>query len=203
MQTLTLQQAQQALQQHANANAISAQQVQQLLQNVHGTTFANIVYVTDVATAALHKHNAIKKVTVANVQLFNNLQAFTNAYANAVKRTAMQIASNDAQAVEGFTAQQNYFTHTPCYSVVQHSTNAREYLFAIYNNATSVYFINAQPATKQQVAAMLTKSAAAKLLEGTNTTHNKTHNITHSVQVRTIALQNIVSISAQKQVLAV
>ena len=188
-----------ALQAHANANTITAQQIAAMLQNVHGTTFANICYVTQVQTAAAHKARNVQKVTVANVQLFNNLQAFTNAYTNAVKRTAAQIATNDEQNVTNFVAQSNYFEHTACYSIVQHKQNSKQYLFAIYNNANSVYYINKQIATKQQVAALLTASAATKLLSNDNTTHNVTNNVTHSVTVRTIAMENIVSISAAKQ----
>jgi hypothetical protein len=200
---LTLVTAQQALQQHANNTQVAAQDVEALLQNVKGVTFANIAYVTDVKLAAAHKHNVVQKVTVANVQLFNNLQAFTDVYVNAVKRTAAQIASNDAQNIADFEKQDSYFTHTNCYSVVQHKTNNNKYLFAIFNNAQSMYFINAQQATKQQVAALMQPAAAKKLLEDNALVHNVANNITHSVQVRTIALQNIVSITAQKQTLTV
>ena len=200
---LTLTQAQNALAQHANSTHITAQQVAQLLQNVHGVTFANIAYVSKVATAAAHKLQNVQKVTVANVQLFNNLQAFTDVYTNAVKRTAAQIADNNAADVQGFEKQDNYFTHTPCYSVVQHKTTGTEYLFAIYNSADSMLFINNVQATKQQVAALLTASAAKELLAGTNVVHNVANNISHTVQVRTVALANIVSIAAAKQVLTV
>jgi hypothetical protein len=200
---LTLVTAQQALQQHANNTQVAAQDVEALLQNVKGVTFANIAYVTDVKLAAAHKHNVVQKVTVANVQLFNNLQAFTDVYVNAVKRTAAQIASNNAQNIADFEKQDSYFTHTNCYSVVQHKTNNNKYLFAIFNSAQSMYFINAQQATKQQVAALMQPAAAKKLLEDNALVHNVANNITHSVQVRTIALQNIVSITAQKQTLTV
>jgi len=200
---LTLVTAQQALQQHANNTQVAAQDVEALLQNVKGVTFANIAYVTDVKLAAAQKHNVVQKVTVANVQLFNNLQAFTDVYVNAVKRTAAQIASNNAQNIADFEKQDSYFTHTNCYSVVQHKTNNNKYLFAIFNNAQSMYFINAQQATKQQVAALMQPAAAKKLLEDNALVHNVANNITHSVQVRTIALQNIVSITAQKQTITV
>ena len=87
---------------------------------------------------------------------------------------------------------------------MQHKLDAQKYyLYAIYNTAESMYFINAQPATKQQVAALLTASAATKLLEGNATVHNVANNVTHTVQVRTIALQNIVSITAHSQTVAV
>lgn len=195
-------QAQAILAQHANAQNISAAQVAALLANV-SVTFAQIAYVTQVQTSAANKHLNVQKVTVANVQLFANINAATSVFANAVQRSAAQIASNNAANVAAFTAQSNYFAHTACYSVVQHKQTLAQYLYAIYNNASSVYFINNVVATKQQVAALLTASASAKLLQASNTTHNKTHNVTHNVNVRTIALHNIVSIHANKQALSV
>jgi hypothetical protein len=195
-------QAQAILAQHASAQTISAAQVAALLANV-SVTFANIAYVTQVQTAAAHKANNVQKVTVANVQLFANISAATSVFANAVKRSAAQIASNDAASVAAFTAQSNYFEHTACYSIVKHKQNSNLYLYAIYNNAQSVYFIDNTVATKQQVAQLLTASAATKLLQASNTTHNVTHNIEHNVNVRTIALANIVSIVANKQQLTV
>lgn len=195
---LNLLTAQQAL----NAStSITAQQVQAILAN-KSVTFANIVYVTNVATASAHKNVVIKKVTSANVQLFSNIKAATQVFANAVKRSAASIASNSTDAVANFTQQSNYYTHTNCYSLVQHNTTAQLYLYAIYNSANSLYFINNTLATKQQVAQYLTASASAKLLSNNNTVHNVANNVTHNVQVRTIALNNIVSITANKQTLA-
>jgi hypothetical protein len=195
-------QAQAILALHANTQHISAAQVAALLANV-SVTFAQIAYVTQVQTSAANKQHNVQKVTVANVQLFANINAFTSVYANAVKRSAAQIASNDAANVAAFTTQQNYFAHTQCYSIVAHKQTQAQYLYAIYNNAQSVYFINNSVATKQQVAALLTASASAKLLQASNTVHNVANNVTHNVQVRTIALQNIVSIHANKQALSV
>ena len=190
--------AQLAIALHAKNSTITAQQVQNLLANV-STTFANIVYVTQVATSAKFKHVKITKVTQANVQLFSNINSATNVYVNAVKRSASKIASNNASNVANFTAQASYFVHTDCYSIVKHKTNNTLYLHAIYNNAKSVYFIDNVVATKQQVAQYLTASASAQLLQSDNTTHNITNNVTHNVVLRNIALSNIVSITANKQ----
>jgi hypothetical protein len=173
-----------------------AQQIAQLLANT-SVTFAQVQYVTQVATAAAHKHVKITKHTTANVQLFSNIAAATSVFANAVARSATQYASNSAAAIAQFAAQSNYFTHTNCYSIVQHKNNNNLYLYCIYNNASSVYYINNALATKQQVAQHLTASAAQQLLNATSTVHNATHNITHNIIVRTIALQNIVSITAK------
>jgi len=201
---LNLQAAQTALQQRANNNSITPQQVEQLLQNVHGVTLASILQVTKVATAAAHKATNVQKVTKASIQLFNNVQDFKNVYAAAVKRTAGSIADNNAANVNAFVQQDNYFQHTATFSLVQHKTDASKYyLYAIYNTADSLYFIDGVNATKQQVAALLTPSAARDLLAGSNVVHNKTNDVLHTVQVRTIALDSIVELNAVKQSLTV
>jgi hypothetical protein len=203
MHTLTLAQAQSAIALHANNTVVTAQQIQNMLQNV-SVTFAQITYVTQVALAAQHKAQNIQKVTTANVILCSNIKAHTSVYANKVKRSAAAISSNNAQAVAAFIAQQNYFTHTATHCIVQHTQHANKmYLYAIYNNAQSVYMHNNAVVSKQHVAAYCTKSAAATLLQQSNVVVNKTHNIAHNVQVRTIALSNIVSIRARKQLLTV
>ena len=194
---LNLQQAQTALTAHANNVQITAQQIGELLQN-KSTTFAQIVYCTVVATAAAHKDINIVKVVSANVQLFANILAATQVFANAVKRSAAKLATNDPAAIQQFTQQSNYFTHTEVYSVVAHKQTNALYLYAIYNAASSVYFVNGAVATKQQVAQYLTASAAAKLLAASAPTHNVANNVTHNVKVRTIALANLVSITANK-----
>jgi hypothetical protein len=188
MQQLTSAQQQQ---QQRIANTVA-----ELLRNV-SVTFAQVNYTTQVATAAAHKHVNVQKHTVANVQLFANVNAAV--YANAVQRSAANISSNNAANVANFTAQQNYFVHTNCYSIVQHKNNSALYLYCIYNNARSTYTINNAVASKQQVAQLLTASAASKLLYATNLQHNATHNVTHTVVVRTIALHNIHSIHAMQQ----
>jgi hypothetical protein len=188
MQQLT---AQQIAQQQYIASIIAT-----LLRNV-SVTFAQVFYTTQVQCAAAHKHNVVLKHTTANVQLFSNVQAAV--YANAVQRSAAQHSTNSATAVANFAAQQNYFAHTNCYSIVQHKQTNALYLYCIYNSARSTYTVNAAAATKQQVAQLLTASAAAKLLQANSTQYNATHNITHNVVVRTIALHNIASITAQQQ----
>jgi len=203
MQKITLAQAQNALALHANNNTVTAQAVAQLLQNV-SVTFAQIVYVTKVTLAAAHKAQSIYKVTTANVLLANNIAAHTHVYARAVRKSAAKHASNAASAVAAFSAQQNYFVHTATHCIVQHAQHASKlYLYAIYNSASSVYVHNNTVVSKQHVAQYCTASAAAQMLQKDNTVHNKTHNITHNVQVRTIALSNIVSMRARKQLLTV
>ena len=181
---------------------INANTVAQLLANTKGTTFANVVQVTKVATAAAHKAKNVQKHTVANVQLFNNVKDFVNVYTAAVQRSANKIADNVQSNVDNFVQQDNYFVHTDCFSVVQHKVDSTKfYLYAIYNNATSTYTIDNVPATKEEVAQLLTASARDKLLNASNVVHNVSNDVLHTVQVRTVALDNVVQITANKQTL--
>lgn len=201
--TLTQAQITQALALHANNNVVTAQQVQNLLQNA-SVTFAQILYVTNVQLAAAHKAQNIQKVTSANVLLCSNIAAHTSVYSRAVRKSAAAIAYNDQAAVAAFAAQQSYFVHTNCYSVVAHKQHAHMlYLFAIYNSARSAYVHNNNVVTAQHVAQFCTASAAKAMLQKDNTVHNVKHNIAHNVHVRTIALSNIVQMRARKQLLSV
>ena len=191
-----------ALAAHANANTISQQQVKDVLGN-SSTTFAQVVYVAKQPTAAKFKHLNIQKVVSANVQLFSNINEFTSVYANAVKRTASKIEENSKEAVAEFKAQANWFEHTDCYSLVAHKTTGVLYVYAIYNNASSLYFIDGVAASKQEVAEYCTASERTKLLGDNTVVRNATHDVLHTVKVRTIELANFVSLTANKQTLTV
>lgn len=181
---------------------INANTVAQLLANTKGTTFASIQQVTPVATSAANKHRQVQKHTTASVQLFNNVKDFANVYTAAVKRSAGKIEENNADAVNNFQQQDNYFEHTDCFSVVVNKKDPTKfYLYAIYNSADSTYTIDNQPATKEQVAELLTASARDKLLNPTPIVHNVSNDVLHTVQVRTVALDNVVQITANKQTL--
>ena len=168
-----------------------------------GTNFAGVEYTTKVQTAAAHKALDVQKQVVANVQLFASIKDARNVFEAAVKRSASKL-DNDADAVANFEAQSNYYTHDDdCYSIVQHKQNGRKYLYAIFNNVSSVvYTIDGAVATKQQVAELLTASARAKFESNDSTVVNKAHGIEHDVQVRTIALDNVKKVVANKQVAA-
>ena len=203
MKHITLAQAQAAAALHANNNTLSVQQVQQLLGNV-SVTFAEIEYLTKVQTAAAHKGENIQKVTKANVILCSTIASNVSVYGNKVKKTAGEIATNDATAVAAFTPQANYFEHTACHSIVQHKVHADKfYLYAIYNNASSIYLHNGKQVSKQDIVPFMTPSGAKELLNTSNVVHNVTHGIDHKVAVRTIALNNIVSIKARRQFVTV
>lgn len=166
------------------------------------STFAGIDYITKIQTAAKHKGVHIQKYTTANIQLFSNLKEANKVYTNAVKKAAGKINENDATKVAEFTSQENYFNHTNCFSLVAHKVTGKQYLYAFFNNAESIYTINGKIADKEQVAEYLTPSARERLL-GDGIVHNKANDILHTVQVRTIALENIVELRTNGRTLKV
>lgn len=176
---------------------ITANQIQNILGD-KASTFAGIEYKTKVPTAAKHKLINIQKYTTANVQLFANTEA-EGIYTKAVKKAAGKI-EQDQTKVDEFKAQENYFEHTDCYSIVEHKTNGKQYLYAVFNNAKSAFTINGKAATRAQVAEYLTPSAAEKLM-GDGIVHNKANDVLHTIQVRTIALENIVELRTNGQTL--
>ena len=195
--------------QHNASWSVSQRDIEQLLATTRGTTFAGLVQVTPVKLAAAHKSKMIYKVTVANVQLFNNLNAFTNAYQNAVRRSAARLPSNDPAAVASFESQGNWFTHTEeCYSIVRHNTKpTQKYLFGIYNFGESMYVEAAAVATplvdplrvvsKQHVAQYMTPAERDKLLNPPALVRNVANDIEHGVIVRTVALDNVVRLQVR------
>ena len=182
--------------------SISSKQVIELLSNVKGCTFASIKYTTPVATSAANKARVIVKQTAANVQLFNGITAYKAVYLAAVKRSAAKTESNDVANIEQFELTPTWFTHSESlFSLVTHNKTSAEYLFCIYNNASSVYSIDGVEASKIEVAEFLTPSAAKALLEP-GSTYNVKNDVMHNIIVRTISLGNINSIKAVGEVIS-
>ena len=175
----------QALALKAKGTQITEADVRGILDDVRGVTFAQVVSVTDVKTAAAHKGVSIKKVTTANVQLFNNLKSF-DVFAKAVKRDA---------GVTDWVQGETWYEHTDCFSLVAHKETGEKYLYAIYNGAKSQLLVDGVMADKQTVAQYLTPSEAKKML-GDGTTYNVTNGVEHSVIVRVLKLSSLVSIRA-------
>lgn len=199
MQTFTAQQAQAALAAQQGHAEFTVQQVRDLLGTA-SVTFANVTYVTQQQNAAQYRDVVIRKVTCANVILCSNIAAHTSVYANRVKRSAKNFSTNSAAAVEAFAPSAASFTHTDCYSIVQNiRVPSKHYLYAIFNNSQSILLQAGVEVAREYAQQFLTPSARAAA--GSNTTHNQTHNITHAVVVRTIALSNLVSIRARRQIL--
>jgi hypothetical protein len=199
MQTFTVQQAQAALAAQQSNAQFSVQQIRDLLQNA-SVTFANVVFVTQQQNSAAHKNVIINKCTNANIILCSNIAAHVNVYANKVRKSALQYANNSIEDINNFDTSTASFTHTSCYSVVQNKKVATKfYLYAIFNNAQTVLLHNNTVVTAQYAQQFLTPSALAA--QRARVIHNKTNNVTHNVVVRTIAISNLVSIRARKQIL--
>jgi len=172
---------------HASGESITKQTVAELLASVKGTTFAALCSVTPVKTAAAFKDLDIRKVSVSNVQLFNNLKEYTDVYQNAVNRSA---------GVDDFQKSNSWFHHTDCFPVVEHNTNGKHYIWAIFNHADSMYIKDGVEMTTAQVAEYLTPSEAKKMLEPSSKVYNATNDLEHDVIVRTIGLDNVVWVRA-------
>lgn len=199
MQTFTAQQAQAALA-LAHTAELTPAQVADLLAGA-SVTFANVIYATQQQNAAEHKGVIIHKVTSANVMLCSNIRAHTSVYANRVRRSARGFDTNSTAAVEAFEPAAATFTHTDCYSIVQNiRVPSKHYLYAIFNNSQSIRLQAGCEVSREYAQQFLTPSARAAA--NSKVTHNRTHNITHDVVVRTIALSNVVSIRARRQILA-
>jgi hypothetical protein len=168
--------------------------VKSLIAN--GSTFASIEYTTQVKTAAKFKDIKIMKQSKANVTLFGTLKDF-EVYQRAVIKSANKI---DGQSINNFEVSDTYFEHDKtCFSIVNHKTNGTAYLYAIFNNASkSVYTIDSIEVDKMTVSQYLTPSEREKLLNDNSLVYNKTNDVIHSTIVRTIKIENITAIKANK-----
>jgi hypothetical protein len=165
-----------------------------------GSNIATIEYKTAVKTAAKYKDVKIEKTSRANIMMFKSLKEYTDVYSNAVKKTASKIESNDSQKIDDFEKSDSYFIHDKiCHSIVYHKANNTPYLFAIFNKSLgSIYTIDGIESTKNDVSQYLTPSEAKKLLGDNSLTYNVKNDIVHAVIVRTIKLENIISVNANK-----
>lgn len=179
-------------------NQVKTSQVIAALLSGKSSTFAQIEYITEIKPAAAHKSVKIQKLTTANVQLFSDIKAATDVFLNALKRTAQKISGNNIENLKTFEKSSTYYEHTDCYSVVKHKESEKLYLWAIFNNAISHFLIDGKPATREQVAEFLTPSAKKALLNKDKIVLNAKNDIMHTVQVRTIAMENVKAINAVK-----
>ena len=181
----------------ARNKMINSNTVKALLSNVKGTTFANLVLITNVGTSAANKATVIKKHTAAQVMLFNGIKDY-DIYAKAVMRSAEHISKEESAFIQSDT----WFTHDmDCHSIVSHNKTGKEYLYAVFNNSKSSYTVDGVPATKALVATYLTPSAAKLLLNPPALIYNVKNDVHHTVFVRTVLMESIVSITAMKQVI--
>ena len=165
-----------------------------------GTNFANIEYCVDLNTSAANRAVKIRKAVRCNAQLFASIKDY-DLYRKQVLRSANKLSESE---ITEFVVSETYFEHTDCFSIVQHKKDAtKQYLYAIYNRAESVIFVDDVESTKEYAASFMTKSDAAKLLDESKLVYNKTNNVTHDITLRVLTLSNIVEMTVNKQVLTV
>lgn len=178
-------------------------QLVSILNAVSGSTIARIDYTTLVATAAKFKAVKIEKNTVASVILFGSQKAAMSAYERRVRKTATEIADNNAQAVDNFELSDNWHCADGAYSIRKHREKAdKHYLFPMFCRPSIVHYtIDGKPATRLDVAEFLTPSARKTLLDNTGIVENKKNGIKHKAIVRTIDMANINQVKIKKMIL--
>lgn len=177
--------------------AISAQIVKSVLSG-NGVTFAGMEYNIVIPTAAKFKNDVtITKKTIANVMLFQTIKDF-EIYRKAVIKSANMI---DGQSITDFEVSDNWFVHddTDCFSIISSKKTGEKYLYFIANNAQSQYFINGEMVAKDDIKQYLTPSKAKEIFDGDGIVYNVKNDVMHTVHPRTLKLENIISIKANKQ----
>jgi hypothetical protein len=158
--------------------------IQNALNNVKGSTIAQIELLTPVTVSAANKKAGIviEKQSTGSVMLFNNINDTTDPYLNKVLKT-----SN----AESFEKTATYFHHLDTYSLCKHNTKDEYYLSLIWNNSKADYFINGKLATREQVAQYQTPAEAKKTLDTSGVVVNVKNNIEHQAIFRIVKLENI------------
>lgn len=168
--------------------------IQNALNNVKGSTIAQIELLTPVTVSAANKKAGIvvEKKTTGSVMLFNNIQDSTDPYLNKVLKTS---------GAEMFEKSATYFHHLDCYSLCKHNTKDEFYLSLIWNSSKSQYFINGKEADKIAVAGYQTPSEAKKTLDNSGVVHNVKNDIEHGAIFRIVKLDNIKRLAVAGQVI--
>jgi len=184
--------------QDAATNFLSASDISAALRA--GTNFASAEYCIKLDTSAANRAVQIRKAVRCNVQLFASIKDY-DLYRKQVLRSANKLSESE---ITDFVVSETYYEHTDCFSIVQHKKDsAKQYLYAIYNHAESIVFVDDVESTKEYAASFMTASAAAKFLSESKLVYNKTNDVTHDVTLRTVTLSNLVSLTVNKQVLTV
>ena len=156
-----------------------------------------MVTVTDVALAASHKKAGIvvKKVVQLTSIVANNLAESTNLYKNKVLRTL----SNDAGE---FVFSGSAYTRVAgdAYSVVSLARDtSKKYIEAFPQSTQGVHYVKIVDGektiiTKEELAGLLTKSAAEKLLENSNQVYNAKNDTYHAAIYRAYKAESLHSL---------
>jgi hypothetical protein len=177
---------------------ITVNTILSLLAKTAGATIGNIEILTPVDLSAGNKKagNVAAKRSTGSVMLFNNLKETTDPYVNRVLKT---IKTDDftGEWIKGTT----YWHHTnECYSLAKHNTKEDYYLALHWNDCSNVeFYLNGEISTREAIASLMTPSGAKGLLDTSGTVFNVTNQVEHDDFVRIVKLENIVSLTANKQ----
>lgn len=168
-------------------------QIVEILNTTNGSTIVRLQYTTEVKTAAKHKAVKIEKTTIASALLFGKVSAYKNAYKRRVQKTALEIEGNNQESIDNFQLSDNWhIASEQAYSIRLHKEKGTKYLFPMFTgHSKTVFTIDGVPASREQVAAFLTPSAARDLLDTTGIVTNKKNGVKHRAIVRTIGMENV------------
>ncbi len=181
-------QANAAITKRANGARITAGQVAAIAATK--PALVKLTQVTPVALAAANKQRNIVKVAQTVCILPND----SDVYTSAIKHTA----KGSAEDIAAYTPRESKYNHcgSAYAALTLKSDDSKEYLYTIQDNCTKSVLVDADTGTvleKAQVAELMTKSAAKKLLGDTSAEKtNKTFDIEHDVCVRTIKMENVI-----------
>lgn len=171
----------------------------------NGTTFATLDYQTIIPTSAKHKGTEIKKITSLGVICFQTIKDY-ELYSKAVIKSALANDKNqDIEAIQNFEQSEASFDHDEnCFSIVANKNDpSKKYLYWIANEkgkkSEPTWFINGEQVEKETIRDYLTPSKAKEIFEPQKEVYNVKNGIWHSIKPRTLKLENILGLKANKQ----
>ena len=174
-------------------NFLTVALIEEEITKVKGGQFRNVIFISEVKTAAKFKELKVTKKVSANVQIYGTIEDYKTLYLNGVLKSANKILENGK--VEEFTISDTYYNHSPkCFSIVEHKTNGKKYLYARFFSSNSIFYVNDIETEKADILQYLTPSDVKKLTTDNSVVYNKTNDILHQNIIRTIKLQNIIKI---------
>jgi hypothetical protein len=177
---------------------MNKQQLIDLLANTKGATLANITTLTPVNLNAANKKAGIEifKKTTGSVVLFNNLKDTTDPYVNRVLKSIKKSGDTLTEWKKG----KSWWHHTEvCYSLAKHNDKDDFYIALHWNDSSVEFTLNDKKIDRLTVASYMTPSEAKKLLDDSGKVFNQTNQIEHDDFIRVVKLENVISLTANKQ----
>lgn len=177
-----------------------------ILSDTVGTTFANMVSVTDVALASAHKKAGIvvKKVVQSTIIVANNLKEGTNLYKNKVLKTM----DSDQYTFSGSNYEHAIDSNgimIDAFSVISlRRDNSKKYLEAMPQSTQGVHYVKIQNGNvsliyKDALKELLTPANAKKLDEDKSKVESVKNKTTHEAIYRAYKVESIHSLTVNKE----